>query len=49
MYREELMQQKEQRQDPLHTLGRRKRQTHYMTDLINDAHQKTYQNALTTY
>ena len=33
------MHQKEQRRDPLHTLGPRKRQTHYATPLRNDAHQ----------
>ena len=38
-----------QHQDPLHTLDHRKRQTHYVTPLLNDTHQKTYQNALTTY
>ena len=33
---------------PRHALGPRKRQTHYVTPLHNDAHQKTYQKTLST-
>ena len=47
MYGEELRQQKEQCRDPLHTLSHRKRQIHYVTPMLNDAHRKTYQNTLT--
>ena len=45
-YGEELRQQKEQCRKPQHTLGLRKRKTHYVTPLLNDAHRKTYQKKL---